>query len=192
MNKPTSRGKLRALNDLLTATVIMVALYIIVLPFLPALTWWAKYEAPVVSQAPQAAVAEAKVKHNTLIMPSLALKERVYEGETLQTLKKGIWHLPWSSTPDKVGNTVLAGHRFTYDDPAVFYHLDKADVGDKITLFWKQQKYSYLIKQILVVSPSETWIEQPTKQPMLTIYTCTPLWTATNRLVIRAQLVESL
>jgi sortase A len=105
----------------------------------------------------------------------------------MRSLRLGVWHLPYTSTPDKGGNTVLVGHRFTYAGPAVFYHLDKVQVGDDVTMQWQNKTYTYTVTEVKVVPPTETSVEANTKDPQLTIYTCTPLWTAKNRLVIVAK-----
>ena len=117
---------------------------------------------------------------------SLGMEETINEGNSIATLRKGVWRLPHTSTPDKGGNTVLVGHRFTYSGQAVFYHLDKVKQGDRITIVWKGKLYSYEVKTIKVVPPTEVSVEANTKEPMLTIYTCTPLLTAKDRLVIQA------
>jgi LPXTG-site transpeptidase (sortase) family protein len=103
----------------------------------------------------------------------------------------GVWHLPGTGNPATGGNTVLAGHRFTYHDPAVFYHLDKVKTGDPIIMYWNHKKYTYKVTTILTVPPTEVSVQAPTKEPLLTIYTCTPLWTSKYRLVLQAKPVEA-
>lgn len=120
----------------------------------------------------------------------MKLQQPIHEGDKA-ALNKGVWHTPLSSAPDKGGNVVLTGHRFTYGGPAVFYHLDKVKQGDEIVLYWHKQKYRYQVEQVLVVPPSAAEVIAPTGQPRLTIYTCTPLVTAKNRLVIQAKPLEA-
>ena len=99
--------------------------------------------------------------------------------------------MPHTSTPDKGGNTVLVGHRFTYKNPeGVFYHLDKVQLGDAITLHWQGNAYDYEVAEIKVVPANEISVEDNTAEPQLTIYTCTPLWSVKNRLVIIAKPLE--
>lgn len=124
---------------------------------------------------------------NTLIMPTALFNEPVFEGPDARTLRNGVWHRPASSTPDKGGNTVFAGHRFTYTDPeGSFYHLDKLKIGDPLGLVWEDHLYRYTVQQVRVVGPNETAIEAPTVQPQLTLYTCTPLTLPKDRLVVIA------
>lgn len=68
--------------------------------------------------------------------------------------------------------------------------MDKVKEGDPIIIYWNQKKYVYKAKKIFVVPPTAVEIQDPTEEPTLTIYTCTPLVTAANRLVIQAKLVK--
>ncbi|MDP9129541.1 MAG: class E sortase, partial [Candidatus Binatota bacterium] len=116
----------------------------------------------------------------------------VLEGPTSQTYKildKGIWRWPAGSTPDKGGNTVLIGHRFTYTNPfGVFYHLDKVRPGDEIGLLWNNKNYVYRVSGVKVVPPTDTSVQNATADPRLTLFTCAPLWLPHNRLVVTANL----
>lgn len=183
---------LRKFNDLLSLFIIVLALYIFVWPFLPSFTWWVKFQAPVISHSHNVSVAATQPipKEDTLVIPTLEMQEQVYDGATLHTLSKGIWHLPNSSSPDKGGNTVMAGHRFTYSGKAVFYYLDKVKVNDNMTLYWQGKRYDYVVTAINEVPPTDGRLVAPTETPTLTVYTCTPLWSAKNRLVITAKLAE--
>lgn len=103
-------------------------------------------------------------------------------------MRIGSWHIPGTSSPDKGGNTVIAGHRYTYSGSGIFYHLDKVRVGDPIYIYWQHKRYSYTVKSIHVVAPTDVAIEAPTKRAQLTLYTCTPMWTFSHRLVVVAVL----
>lgn len=131
-------------------------------------------------------------KDNTLVIPALNMQEIIQEGPTEATLMKGVWHRPHTSDPSKGSNTVIAGHRFTYRGAAVFYNLDKVKVGDQIVMYWSGKKYQYEVSRTYIVPPTATEIEQPTDEPILTLYTCTPLWTSKSRLVVEAKLMEQL
>lgn len=187
----------RRCNDLLSLVVAGVALYILALPLLPQLElWWAKqtsttggYAYQTTLKPEQSKPAKPIPKENRLVLPTIRLDEEIHEGANFSTLKKGLWRRPHTSTPDKGGNTVIVGHRFTYGDPSVFYHLDKIKQGDRFPLYWQGREYVYQVDTITVVSPLDLEVEKNTAKPMLTLYTCTPLWSAKQRLVIRAGLV---
>ncbi len=128
---------------------------------------------------------------NTLRIEQIDVDGVVYKGTSVNTLEKGIWHRPKSSTPDKGSNTVLVAHRFLYTSgPNTFYHLDKLKVDDEFVLYWEGKKYTYKVYENKVVPAIAYDIEYPTKDPIVTLWTCTPLFTATNRLVVRAKLIE--
>lgn len=202
-------------NRVLVVVVVVFGLYLALAPLLPNFTFalqhnptlraawlhmpWAKRnapEAPLVTPRVSMAATEpghdaAVPKDNTLQIPAIGIDAAIIEGETSRSLEQGIWRRPKSSTPDRGGNTVLVGHRFLYTSgPHTFYHLDKLHVGDKITVYWLQKKYEYVVDSIVTTSPTAVEIEQPTTQPTLTLYTCTPLFSVDKRLVIRAHLVQ--
>jgi len=125
---------------------------------------------------------------NFLIIPKIDVYGEVLVGDSINLLNSGIWHRPDTSTPPAGGNTVFVAHRFQYTTgPNTFYHLDKLAVGDEITVFWNGIEYDYSVIEVSVVSPDEVEIEYNTEEPIVTLYTCTPLWTATNRLVVKAK-----
>ncbi len=182
---------LRRFNDLLSIVIVVLALYIVLIPLLPAASWWVKYDAPVISSPPQLQLAEEPIPdENTLIIPRLNLREQIHEGETAAALNKGVWRRPATSTPLENSNTVLSGHRFTYSGKSVFYYLDKVQMNDNLYIYWEGKRYVYTVQSIREVAATEVSIEDPTDQPLLTIYTCTPLWSAKNRLAIQARLIE--
>lgn len=131
-------------------------------------------------------------KVNTLIIPAVGIDVPIVEGQTEDALNRGAWRRPNTSTPDKGGNTVITGHRFRYLPPSnlTFYHLDKVQVGDVIIIYWNQERFEYEVEDIFVVQPEQVEIESNTAEPRLTLYTCTPLWTAKQRLVIVALPLE--
>lgn len=190
------RPRLRTINNGLTVFVALLALYLIVSPFLPEVQWWARHDSPVQkvlyqpAPLPAPTVQSAQILDDTLVIPRLDMQEAIYGGGQ-GNLMRGVWHVSRTSTPDKGGNTVLIGHRFTYKTPrGVFYFLDKVQVGDSITVFWQHQVYEYRVAEIKIVPNTELSVQANTKDPILTLYTCTPVWNPINRLVVIAKPVE--
>lgn len=164
--------------------MIGLCLYVILAPLWPQVAYQ-------VQQAPPLVRAEEKGEEiipdeNTLVIPRIKLQQKVLEGGGW-LIHKGVWHQSNTGAPDTGSNMVLSGHRFTYGGPAVFYHLDKVKTGDKIIVYWQKQKYQYEVKNIKEVPPTAAEVIAPTDNHQLTIYTCTPLVTAKNRLVIQAE-----
>lgn len=172
--------------------MVGLCVYIIAAPLLPNLTFWwnksiVKNSPPLVAAAENPEQTEAIPAENTLVIPRLNLQQPIHSGNRWEGLKKGVWQNTHASSPGDGFNTVLMGHRFTYGGPAVFYHLDKVQTGDKIIVYWQQQKYEYVVDEIIEVPPTAVEVEQKdVGREQLTIYTCTPLVTAKNRLVIKA------
>lgn len=191
---------LRNFNNFLTLLVAAVALYLVIAPFWPEASWWLRHDSPLKKTTPVVSLPQLTINNqpsapnqpqakagDRLIIPAMDLDETIYSGG-IGSLNKGVWRLPYSSTPDKGGNTVLVGHRFTYAGSAVFYHLDKVKIGDHVGLVWQGKNYEYEVNNMTIVPPSEVSIEANTSEPRLTIYTCT-LFTAKDRLVIQARLI---
>ena len=188
-----SETVLKNLNRFLLVIIIAVNGYVLVMPLLPKVNYEVKKRVtkPVrVDPARKETVASIDRSRNHLILPTIQLDEPIYDGVSSYTVNKGIWRRPNTSTPDRGGNTVLVGHRFTYNGAAVFYNLDKLGNNDDIYLIYSQKVYHYKVALIQIVSPNNTQVEAPSAGNRLTIYTCTPLLTAKNRLVYIADLIE--
>jgi len=200
----------RKLNIGLLSVIILVNLYTILLPALPALRYWwesdhakGKVTATVQQYIKQtsedtsvkaATPQQDDTSGNRLIIPRMLMNTKIIEGPMSNpygNLKKGAWRLPFSATPDKEGNTVIAGHRFTYTESrSVFYYLDKLQIGDEIGVQWNGVMHTYKVVSSTVVSPTDTEVQGATKDTRLTLYTCTPVWNPRNRLVVVAKPVE--
>lgn len=196
----------RKINIGLLAAIIAVNLYTMLLPVVPAIRYWwqaghskAKVTATVQQYVQQttntpASNAQAPAEDmsgNRLIIPRMLINTKIIEGPMSNpygNLKKGAWRLPFSSTPDKGGNTVIAGHRFTYTEArSIFYYLDKLQVGDEIGIQWDGTMYTYSVIRTDVVPPTDTAVQAQTDDDRLTLYTCTPVWNPKNRLVVVAK-----
>ena len=199
---------IKTINKILFIMVFLLAGYIIAAPFLPAVylnitqaadsTKGFKYDSllaqkAVVSQSIKTQDLKAIPNENTLVIPQIGVDGKIYDGPDQFTLNKGIWRRPNTNTPDKGGNTVLTAHRFLYTSGAnTFYSLDKLKKGDKLAVFWNQKEYDYEIFDITIVKPTQIDVENQTTNSILTLYTCTPLWTSEDRLVVKAKLLEKL
>lgn len=192
----------RRANNILLALIIAVNLYVLVAPFSGmALNWWRLNHTNIRQQLTtkvQNEVAEPPAtnpKPNHLIIPDAGIDTDIYDdsfNNRYAALHKGVWRYDKGSTPPQGGNTVLAGHRFTYTNPrAVFYSLDKVHIGSTIAVRWDSKQYIYAVTNTAVVNASDTEIQDPTTDSRLTIFTCTPLLHPTQRLVITAAREEN-
>lgn len=193
----------KTLNNVLAGVVVLLGLYIAMGPFWPNIELWAKNifvsndgyaysgnlaELSGVTVGDQQPPPDT----NTLLIPAIQLKQEVLEGQNIDVIANGnTWHRPESSTPDAGGNTVIVGHRWSYANDSTFYHLDKMKQGDKFSVYWDKEEYVYEVFETKVVPATALEIEAPTDDARLTLYTCTPLWTAKDRLVVVSKLISS-
>ncbi len=188
---------LRHVNSTLLVLIVMINGYVLLMPLVPAL--WYRVSAQsglsvqlndVVNSSTPTKPAQRNESYR-IVIPRMLLDEQIYSMGDSHGLSKGVWNIPGTSTPDRGGNTVLAAHRFTYKHPkGTFYHLDKLQKGDVIGVFWNTKRYTYVVDNIYVVSPSQTGVQNRTPDARLTLYTCTPLWKPDNRLVVVATRIK--
>lgn len=181
----------RKINNLLGVTVIVVALYALLIPFLPMLTFRIRTINPEVqaSISRQVQSDDREIEGNRLLLPGILVDEEIVTGDSLSVINDGgVWLRPASVAPDQDGNIILAGHRFTYNQPyGPLYHLDKVAIGDEVGLYWEGEMRQYIVTDTKTVTDTSIGIEQQTGENKLTIYTCSPLLTAEHRLVITAE-----
>jgi len=120
----------------------------------------------------------------------------VVEGTTVPDLRKGPGHYTGSPMPGQVGNAVIAGHRTTYGAP--FADLDRLSRGDRVSVRTLTGTWVYVLTDDpFAVKPTHTEVLDPTVDPAtgqeaatLTLTTCEPKYSASERLVVKAQLSE--
>ncbi|MCX6796138.1 MAG: sortase [Candidatus Falkowbacteria bacterium] len=202
------KRKLKALVYALEFLALLLALYLILLPFYPLLRYegMKKEEAKLNTEAKKERavkeVAQIKsylpnakyaVSPNRLIITKIGVNAPIVEAKNEQVgLNLGAWRVPESSTPDQGGNTVITGHRFKYLPPnnLTFYLLDKLIVGDIFSVIWQGKDYYYRVKETKVVPSNDLSVLNSTDQPIITLFTCTPIYSTKNRLVVVGELIE--
>ena len=122
-----------------------------------------------------------------LSIPKISLSMMVVEGTDADQLRAGPGHYPGTPLPGEAGNTAIAGHRTTYLHP--FYNLDALAPGDAIDILTGQGWFVYKVTGSQVVAPTDVAVVAPTVTPMLTLTTCNPRYSASQRLVVQAALV---
>jgi LPXTG-site transpeptidase (sortase) family protein len=188
---------LRVVALTISVIVTILAGFIIVHRYFPAIVNTVGIEGEVEGitnqlpkETPTVVVVEAQSQipqDNRIVISKIAVDAPIVEGIDESALLNGMWRRPNSSTPDKGGNTVITGHRFLYTTgPNTFFNLDKITVDDIIAVYWEGKEYDYMVYEITIVNPDRIDIEENTNESILTLYTCTPLWTSKTRLVIKA------
>ena len=184
---------LKLVNRVLLVLIILLNGYVLVTPLIPEVQYRVAQATtePINVEKPDE-LASISRDTNHIVIPRLRLDKPIFIGDNPNLVHKGVWHRPLTSTPGNNSNTVLVGHRFTYKDPAVFYSLDEVQMDDPIVLAWDGKLYVYRVGEIKTVPANAVEIEAPTSEERLTIYTCTPLWSVKDRLVLIAKLEKTL
>lgn len=207
---------IRTARAILLALSVMIALYLVLLPFYPLVKFKlfggfvggsGPAELSVAADAPKndrvqpastTPTAENKTPRpektaeikDRIIIPKIGVNAPIIVSKSEKYgLNHGAWLVPDTSTPEKGSNTVITGHRFKYLPPnnLTFYLLDKLSVGDEINITWRDKKYGYKVASTKVVPATEVSILEPTAEPTLTVFTCDPIYSTKNRLVVVAE-----
>jgi sortase A len=125
----------------------------------------------------------------TIQIPKINLAMTVVEGTDEAQLAQGPGHYPTTPLPGQAGNAAIAGHRTTYLHP--FYSLDALVPGDLIYVTTLQGTFLYSVYKSQVVVPTDVAVVAPTPNPQHTLTTCNPRYSASQRLVVSANLVAS-
>ena len=121
-----------------------------------------------------------------LRIAKIGLDKVVVEGTSTTDLRQGPGHYPGTPLPGQSGNVAIAGHRTTYGAP--FYNLDSLKPGDAIRITTLQGTFRYRVTSSQTVSPDDVSVVATSSVPELTLTTCTPRFSAAQRLVVHAAL----
>ncbi len=137
-----------------------------------------------------------------IVIDRIGLSSVVVEGISPQALRAGAGHYPDTPLPGAAGNVAIAGHRTTFGQP--FNRLDEVGVGDEIRLETPLGVHVYQVvgapadaslpcrnAACWVTDPRDWDVVGPLEGPMLTLTTCHPKGSARERLILRAERVET-
>lgn len=160
--------------------------------------WAARIQSRLVQQLAGGAVAyrsqtiEIGDALTQLEIPRLGVDTIVVEGATQAALYAGAGHYPETPLPGEVGNVAIAGHRTTFGKP--FSRIDELVPGDKVILTTPLARHVYEVDTRPYVVGAFDWTpiqNYPLGGSFLTLTTCHPEGSATNRIVVRTHLVSS-
>ena len=145
--------------------------------------------------AKAAPAAPGKNLVGRLYIPKLGMEWVVVNGVRPQDIRYAPGHYPDTADPGKVGNFSVAGHRIR----KIFWRLDELRPGDVIGVETRSNWYVYKVRNTEVVKPSAVEVvapvpgrpnARPTKA-LLTLTTCNPKFNNYQRLIVHAELVET-
>ncbi|MGI6669085.1 MAG: sortase [Acetivibrionales bacterium] len=120
----------------------------------------------------------------------IKVKSPIVEGVSDSNLNAGIGHIPGTAMPGEPGNCALAGHR-SYTFGKFFNRLDKLETGDEIIISTRKEDLVYEVDKIHMVTPDDTSVLEGSKdENAITLITCTPIYVASHRLIVKAGLKE--
>jgi sortase A len=120
-------------------------------------------------------------------IPKIKVNAAILEGTDDRALKYTVGHYPSYGEIGQPGNYVLLGHR-NYVYGHFFRNIDKLEVGDQINIKKDTDTYTYLVTESFVVAPEDVWVLEQTEDPTITLITCTPIGTYTDRLIVKGVL----
>ncbi|WP_238547215.1 class E sortase [Actinoplanes friuliensis] len=151
--------------------------------------------APSAGPTKAAPAAPGKNLVGRLYIPKLGMEWVVVNGVRPQDIRYAPGHYPDTADPGKVGNFSVAGHRIR----KIFWRLDELQPGDVIGVETRTNWYVYKVSRSEVVKPSAVEVvapvpgkpnAKPTKA-MLTLTTCNPKFNNYQRLIVHAELVDT-
>lgn len=186
-------SRIRIINRVLEIAIYAICLFVFSWPYLPGISFFFQKNFLHSTVVVPVAVDLPDLTVDRLIIPKINVDRRLVEAKTIKTVHEDIWRRPGGSTPDQGSNTVLVAHRYATiggNRSSTFYNLPSLVMGDSVTVVWHGKIYTYEVFSTDTVLPTQVEIEDPTPDSILTLYTCTPLWTATHRFVVKAKLVS--
>ncbi len=122
-------------------------------------------------------------------IPKIKVNAAILEGTDDSALKYAVGHYPGLGEIGQPGNYVLLGHR-NYVYGHFFRNIDKLEVGDQIKIRKDNDTYTYLVTESFVVTPEDVWVLKQSEEPTITLITCTPIGTYTDRLIVKGVLSD--
>lgn len=138
-------------------------------------------------------------------IPAVDVDQVVLEGVGDAQLADGPGHYPASARPGQEGNVGIAAHRVTHGAP--FGRLDELRPCDAVVLEGRAQAWTYRVLPVAgqpnpcnlpagipgqqIVDPERGDVLRPSAdRKLLTLTTCHPKYSARQRLIIHAELIE--
>jgi sortase A len=123
-------------------------------------------------------------------IPAIGASFVVVKGTGTPELENGPGVYPETDFPGVPGTTAIAGHRTTYLAP--FRHIDRLHRGESILLEMPYARLTYTVIGSRVVLPTDVSVLDPVGYSRLILSACTPLFSASHRLIVFARLTSTL
>ncbi len=144
---------------------------------------------PVPAPMPNAGNRVPLVEFGRIQIPKIGLDQVVHEGIEQMVIDAGPAHWPGTAAFGSWGNVVLAGHRTTHTEP--FHRVAELVPGDDIILSDAIGTYTYQVTGVEIVANTALWIKDQHPGRTLTIFSCHPIGSSSQRIVVHAQLMSA-
>ncbi len=141
---------------------------------------------PVPASLPDPAAYRTLTEIGRIQIPKTGVDQPVREGVEQMVIDAGPAHWPDTASFGGWGNVVLAGHRTTHTEP--FLRNAELAPGDEIVLSDATGAYHYSVTSVKVLPNTALWIVDQHPGRTLTIFTCHPIGSSAERLVVNAEL----
>ena len=124
-----------------------------------------------------------------LRVPRIDLEVPVFNDTDDLTLNRGVGRILGTAQIGRPGNLGIAGHRDGF-----FRGLKDVELGDSIELEYPGGEDRYVISQIQIVLPTDTYVLNDMPMPTLTLVTCFPFYyvgSAPKRYIVTASIENS-
>lgn len=112
----------------------------------------------------------------------------IVQGDGWEQLKKGVGLHSGSVNPGQPGNIVLSAHNDVFGE--IFRDLDKLKPRDEVILYTQQKAYTYIVRQIRYVEPTQVEVMDQTHDAVVTLISCYPYMVDKQRIVVTAYLAN--
>jgi sortase A len=134
-------------------------------------------------------LAKAGSAVGRISIPAIGASFVVVKGSGSSELENGPGIYPETNFPGVPGTTAIAGHRTTYLAP--FRHIDRLRRGEPIVLEMPYARFTYTVTGSRVVLPADVSVLDPVGYSRLVLSACTPLFSASHRLIVFARLTST-
>lgn len=134
-----------------------------------------------------------------IVIPKLGINSRVvknvnpYDAKIYQkALTQGVAHAQGTALPGEEGNIFIFSHSSEnfYEATrynSIFYLLPKLEIGDIVTLYYKEEQFDYRVTEKKTVASDDiSYLLDESGKPQLTLMTCYPPGTNLKRYIVKA------
>lgn len=122
-------------------------------------------------------------------IPEIDVNYVVVDGTDQDSLRKGPGIYDQTPLPGAPGTVGVAGHRTTYLAP--FNEIDELEREDEIVVEMPYGRFTYEVERTQIVAPTAVEVVRRVSYDRLVLSACHPLYSAAERIIVFARLVNA-